>query len=66
MFVAQLCVKWGDGKMEFIGPREAKKGISLKAGGLKKSKSKVKKRRRTGLMEHVCGVIFLSSYDKCF
>jgi hypothetical protein len=52
--------------MEFIGPREAKKGISLKAGGLKKSKSKVKKRRRTGLMEHVCGVIFLSSYDKCF
>lgn len=32
--------------MEFIGPREAKKGISLKAGGLRKSKSKVKKEKK--------------------
>jgi hypothetical protein len=31
--------------MEFIGPREAKKGISLKAGGHRKSKSKVKKKK---------------------
>jgi hypothetical protein len=35
--------------MEFIGPREAKKGISLKAGGLRKSKSKVKKEEEQDL-----------------